>query len=46
MKEQGRKLMAMIGTAVNALSNVEAVVPAIQDIGEAPRRLWRETRRL
>jgi hypothetical protein len=34
MKEQGRKLMAMIGTAVNALSNVEAVVPAIQDMGK------------
>ncbi len=34
MKEQGRKLMTMIGTAVNALNNVEAVVPAIQDLGK------------
>lgn len=34
MKEQGKKLMAMIGTAVNSLSNVEAVVPAIQEMGK------------
>lgn len=34
MKEQGRKLMMMIGTAVNALNNLEAVVPAIQDMGK------------
>ena len=34
MKEQGRKLMMMIGTAVNALNDLEAVVPAIQDMGK------------
>jgi hemoglobin-like flavoprotein len=34
MKEQGKKLMAMINTAVNALNNVEAVVPAIQELGK------------
>lgn len=33
MKEQGRKLMAMISTAVNALDRLEAVVPAVQDLG-------------
>lgn len=33
MKEQGRKLMAMINTAVNALDRLEAVVPAVQDLG-------------
>lgn len=34
MKEQGRKLMMMIGTAVNALNDLEAVVPAIQEMGK------------
>ena len=33
MKEQGRKLMAMINTAVNGLQNLEAIVPAVQDLG-------------
>jgi len=33
MKEQGRKLMAMINTAVNSLKNVETIVPAVQDLG-------------
>lgn len=33
MKEQGKKLMMMIGTAVNSLNNLEAVVPAVQDLG-------------
>lgn len=33
MKEQGRKLMAMIGTAVGNLDNLGAVVPAVQDLG-------------
>ena len=32
MKEQGKKLMVMIGTAVNSLTNIEAVVPAIRDM--------------
>lgn len=30
IKEQGKKLMVMIGTAVNSLTHLEAVVPAIQ----------------
>lgn len=34
MVEQGRKLMAMINTAVNSLKNLEAVVPAVEDMGK------------
>jgi hemoglobin-like flavoprotein len=34
MVEQGRKLMAMINTAVNSLNNLEAVVPAVEDMGK------------
>ena len=34
MKEQGRKLMAILNTAVNSLTNVEAIVPAIQEMGK------------
>ena len=34
MKEQGRKLMAMIGTAVNGLSNIDALLPAVRDLGK------------
>ncbi len=34
MTEQGRKLMAMLNTAVNSLDNVEAIVPAIQAMGK------------
>lgn len=34
MKEQGAKLMSMIGTAVNGLSNLEALVPAVQNLGK------------
>lgn len=33
MKEQGRKLMAMISTAVNGLTRLEAIVPAVQELG-------------
>ena len=33
MTEQGKKLMAMIGTAVANLHNLDAVVPAVQDLG-------------
>lgn len=33
MTEQGRKLMAMINTAVNGLTNLNAIVPAVQDLG-------------
>jgi hemoglobin-like flavoprotein len=33
MKEQGRKVMAMIGVAVDALSRLESVVPAVRALG-------------
>ena len=33
MAEQGRKLMKMINTAVNGLNDLEAIVPAVQDLG-------------
>lgn len=33
MKEQGQKLMKMIATAVNGLDRLEAIVPAVQDLG-------------
>ena len=33
MKEQGRKLMAILNTAVNALDKLETIVPAVQDMG-------------
>lgn len=34
MKEQGRKLMAILNTAVNALDRLETIVPAVQDMGK------------
>jgi hemoglobin-like flavoprotein len=33
MKEQGRKLTSMIGTAVNGLTRLEEIVPAVQALG-------------
>jgi hemoglobin-like flavoprotein len=33
MKEQGRKLMAMISVAVAGLTRLESIVPAVQDLG-------------
>lgn len=33
MVEQGRKLMAMIGTVVANLNKLETIVPAVQDLG-------------
>lgn len=33
MAEQGRKLMKMIGTAVNALDRLDEIVPAVQELG-------------
>jgi len=33
MTEQGRKLMAMIGTAVANLHRLEQIVPAVRDLG-------------
>lgn len=34
MKQQGRKLMAILNTAVNALDRLDAIVPALQDMGK------------
>ena len=34
MKEQGRKLMAILNTAVNALDKLDTIVPALQDMGK------------
>ena len=34
MAEQGRKLMAMIGTAVANLGQLETIVPAVRQLGE------------
>ena len=34
MTEQGRKLMAMIGTAVANLDKVEAIAPVVRDLGQ------------
>lgn len=34
MVEQGKKLMKMIGTAVNSLDKLETIVPAVQDLGK------------
>jgi hemoglobin-like flavoprotein len=34
MKEQGRKLMTMIGTAVAQLDKVEALVPVLRELGK------------
>jgi len=34
MEEQGRKLMKMIATAVNGLDNLEAIVPAVEQLGK------------
>ena len=34
MKEQGAKLMSMIGTAVNGLNDLDALVPAVQNLGK------------
>jgi hemoglobin-like flavoprotein len=34
MAEQGRKLMTMINVAVNGLDRLEAIVPAVEQLGE------------
>jgi len=34
MKEQGAKLMQMIGVAVNGLTKLETIVPAVQQLGK------------
>ncbi|MGB1090691.1 MAG: globin family protein [Oceanobacter sp.] len=33
IKEQGTKLMTMIGVAVRGLNNLDAIVPAVQNLG-------------
>ena len=33
IKEQGKKLMTMIGTAVGGLNHLDKIVPAVQDLG-------------
>jgi hemoglobin-like flavoprotein len=33
LKDQGAKLMSMINVAVNGLSRLESIVPAVQDLG-------------
>mgnify|MGYP000280103272 CR=1 FL=1 len=34
IKEQGKKLMSMIGIAVKGLNNLDALIPAVQDLGK------------
>ena len=34
MTEQQRKLMTMLGTAVNGLKNLDSIVPAVRDLGK------------
>jgi hemoglobin-like flavoprotein len=34
LKEQGKKLMKMIGAAVNGLDNLPGLVPVVQDLGK------------
>ncbi len=34
IKEQGKKLMLMIKTAVNGLKNIDKLVPAVQQLGK------------
>ena len=38
MKEQGRKLMAMISVAVHGLTRIDTIVPAVQDLGRRHAR--------
>jgi len=33
IREQGRKLMTMIGLAVNGLTRLDAIIPAVQELG-------------
>ncbi len=34
MKEQGRKLMQMIGYAVSSLDNLDVLIPAVKELGK------------
>src|SRR5262245_10015070 len=38
MKEQGKKLMAMIAVAVGALPRLDTIVPAVKDLGRRHAR--------
>jgi hemoglobin-like flavoprotein len=38
IQAQGRKLMTMISTAVNGLTRLETIVPAVQDLGRRHAR--------
>ncbi len=38
MAEQGKRLMAMIGAAVQGLDDLESLVPVVQDLGRRHRR--------
>jgi hypothetical protein len=42
MEEQGRRLMDMIGTAVQKLDNVETVVPVLQSLRKRHVQVWGE----
>jgi hemoglobin-like flavoprotein len=44
MQEQGRKLMSMIGVAVNSLEHLEGLVPAVQALGRRHARYGVEAR--
>ncbi len=37
MKEQGRKLMAVLGVAVSSLNNLEKILPTVQKLGASHR---------
>ena len=41
MAEQGRKLMAMIGTAVANLDRLDTILPATSGLGSPTCHLWR-----
>lgn len=38
MQEQGRKLMQMVGVAVNNMDRIEAIIPALQTLGKKHSR--------
>jgi hemoglobin-like flavoprotein len=44
LKEQGTKLMSMISVAVGALSRLESILPAVQDLGRRQARYGVEQR--
>src|SRR5262249_14923021 len=46
MKEQGKKLMAMLTVVIGGLSNLEAVLPAASALAKTPRRIRRQGDRL